>query len=286
MVEKQFLRLRPEQARIWLAERPNALLLDARDTRHHATSHLAGCTRLDGRNHEQLLMRESKNRPVLIYCYHGNASQTWASMFTDFGFTDVADLIGGWAAIDKQAQLQGPQVHDVLGPAPESLSPSSRQVAQAVPPELVAWLIAEGFDAVLPGAAGTHGNTPLMHAAWRGAQDMVDALLALGVPLDAVNHDGNNALWLACVNGEPALIRQLVAAGVPIDHANLVDATALMYAASSGKHGVVATLLALGANVHLLSQDDFSALDMASSLACLELLRAATLRQTELEIVH
>jgi rhodanese-related sulfurtransferase len=287
MAEKTFQRLRPEQARAWLAERPNALVLDAREARHHEVSHLAGCTRLDGRNHERLLMREPKSRPVLIYCYHGNASQTYASMFTDFGFSDVADLIGGWAAIDRQGQLQGPQqAADVL-PAPSSAPalPVTKPVA-ATPPALAAWLIAEGFDPTQPEAPGQHGNTPLMHAAWRGAADAVNALLAVGVPLDAVNNDGNNALWLACVNGDPALIRTLVAAGVPIDHANLVDATALMYGASAGKHGVVATLLELGANPHLLSQDDFSALDMAASLECLQLLRTATQRQTKLPAVH
>lgn len=271
MAEKHFQRLRPEQAHAWLAERPNVLLLDARDERHHAASHLAGCTRLDGRNHERLLMREPKSRPVLIYCYHGNASQTWASMFTDFGFTDVADLVGGWTAIDRQGQLQGPQQAAKVLPA-SSASP-------VVLPALAAWLNAEGFDPNRPDAPGQHGNTPLMHAAWRGNAAMVDALLDLNVPLDAVNHDGNNALWLACVNGEPALIRTLVARGVPIDHANLVQATALMYAASSGKAAVVATLLALGANPHLVSQDDFSALHMAASLECLQLLRAASRRQ-------
>jgi rhodanese-related sulfurtransferase len=273
MVKKQFQRLRPEQARAWLAERPDALLLDARDARHHGASHLAGCIRLDGRNHERLLMREPKSRPVLIYCYHGNASQTWASMFADFGFTDVADLVGGWAAIDAQTQLQGPQPHDVLGPTSAPVTPAH---SQAVPPELGAWLGAEGFDPTQPSAPGAHGNSPLMHAAWRGNNAMVDALLQWGVPLDSVNHDGNNALWMACVHGEPHLIRQLVAAGVPMDHANLVNATALMYAASSGKHRVVATLLELGVNPHLLSQDDMSALDMAANIECLRLLRTAT----------
>ena len=290
MAEKRFLRLHPEQARAWLATRPEALLLDAREARHHMLSHLAGSTRLDGRNHERLLMREPKSRPVLIYCYHGNASQTWADMFTDFGFTEVADLVGGWTAIDRQGQLRGPQpLADVLpGPsaAPTLASASTVPVSATVPPVLAAWLSAQGFDPARPEAPGQHGNTPLMHAAWRGAGAIVEALLALDVPLDTVNHDGNNALWLACVNGEPALIRTLVARGVPIDHANLVDATALMYAASSGKAGVVATLLDLGANPNLVSQDDFSALDMAASRECLQLLRAATRRRPALSTTH
>ncbi|MDP3617971.1 MAG: rhodanese-like domain-containing protein [Rhodoferax sp.] len=101
MSEKRFQRLQPEQAGAWLAERPGALLLDARDARHHASGHLAGSTLLDGRNHERLLLREPRSRPVLIYCYHGNASQTWAGMFCDFGFGEVADVVGGWTALER-----------------------------------------------------------------------------------------------------------------------------------------------------------------------------------------
>jgi rhodanese-related sulfurtransferase len=263
-----FQRLRPDQVLAWLATRPDALVLDAREARHHAISHLAGCTLLGRHNQDALLRARPRTRPVLIYCYHGNASQTWASMFGDFGFSDVADLVGGWAAIDRQGALHGPQpLADVL--------PRPAPVASSVPPALAAWLAAEGFDATQPGAPAQHGNTPLMHAAWRGAADRVEALLAFGVALDAANHDGNNALWLASVHGEPSLIRRLVAAGVPLDHANLVGATALMYAASSGKHTVVATLLELGANPYLQSQDDYTALDMVASRECLQLLRAA-----------
>ena len=53
-------------------------------------------------------------------------------------------------------------------------------------------------------------------------------------------------------------------------------ATCLMYAASSGNPAIVRTLLAIGANPHLVTQDDYSALDMAASIECLQLLRAAT----------
>ena len=99
MAEKSYQRLRPEQAHAWLAAHPNALLLDAREARHHAISHLAGCTRLDGRNHESLLMGEPKNRPVFIYCYHGNASQSYAQMLIDFRFTQVFSVDGGYPAL-------------------------------------------------------------------------------------------------------------------------------------------------------------------------------------------
>jgi hypothetical protein len=48
-----------------------------------------------------------------------------------------------------------------------------------------------------------------------------------------------------------------------------------MYTASAGKHELVRTLLALGANPDLRTLDDFTALEMAASLECLQLLRAA-----------
>ena len=114
-----------------------------------------------------------------------------------------------------------------------------------------------------------------MVAAWRGAAAIAEALLAHGVALDAANADGNNALWLACVHGDPKQVARLVEAGVPLDHANDAGATCLMYAASSGKAEVLRTLLALGADPALRSGDDFTALDMAATVDCLQLLRSA-----------
>jgi len=270
--EPRFKRLSAAQAVGWLAANPQALVLDARDARHHQIGHISGAAgqvlRLDGRNHEPLLLREDKARPVFVYCYHGNASQTYAQMFADFGFASVVDLIGGF---DAWAAARQPQA--IPAPPPAPARPAAAAAAP-LPPALVAWLAAQGLaDAHMPGA---HGNTPLMQAAWRGDAAMVDALLAQGVDLAASNSDGNNALWLACVANDPALVRRLVQAGVAIDHANLTGATCLMYAASSSKPQIVAALLALGADATLTTQDDFSALDMAASLDCLQLLRVAS----------
>jgi rhodanese-related sulfurtransferase len=70
-----FQRLNASQCAAWLAKHPQA----------------------------QVLMREPKDRPVFIYCYHGNASQTYAEMFADFGFATVFDLIGGWDGWQKSS---------------------------------------------------------------------------------------------------------------------------------------------------------------------------------------
>lgn len=223
-------------------------LLDARDAASFERGHLPGALRLDGRNHEPLLVSAPRHVPVVIYCYHGNASQTYARMFADFGFHEVHDLIGGFEAWRNHC----------AGPS-------------ALPEALARWLADHGYGGV--NAPGAHGNTPLMEAAWRGEREVAAQLLRHGAAVDATNVDGNNALWLACVHGDADLIALLVHAGVPLDHRNDNGATALMYASSAGKPTVVRALLELGADATLRSTDDFTALDMAASIECLQLLR-------------
>jgi rhodanese-related sulfurtransferase len=264
---RRFQRLTASDASAWLAVNPEALILDARDARQHELGNMPGSVRLDGRNHERLLMTTPKDKPVFIYCYHGNSSQTYAEMFADFGFAVVADLIGGWDAWHQASLLI------------KAASPVSSPARPVITEPLRSWLREKGLpDAHTPGA---HGNTPLMEAAWRGQHDIVEALLAEGVNLSAVNGDGNNALWLACVSNDPALVIKLAQAGVPIDHINLTGATCLMYAASSSKPDIVRVLLALGADPMIQTQDDYTALDMAATIECLQLLRAATRSATK-----
>jgi len=146
--QRVFRRLTLAEFRVWHAQRPQALLLDARDATSHARDALPGAVRLSPDNQDALLLRTERQRPVLIYCYQGNASQVWAQTFADFGFTNVSDLIGG-----HRAWVEGTPV---AAPSGKSLTP-----------ELAGWLRREGF--VDTQARGTHGNSPLMVAAWRGA---------------------------------------------------------------------------------------------------------------------
>jgi thiosulfate/3-mercaptopyruvate sulfurtransferase len=71
------------------------------------------------------------------------------------------------------------------------------------------------------------------------------------------------------------VIDLLVAAGVDLNNRNENGATSLMYAASSGRAEVVAHLLAKGADAAPETLDGFSALDLASTAECLNLLRQA-----------
>lgn len=74
------------------------VIFDMRDQTSYALDHLDGAQYLSNTNLQGLIHQTSKHQPVLIYCYHGNASQACAQLFADFGFEEVYDLIGGYAA--------------------------------------------------------------------------------------------------------------------------------------------------------------------------------------------
>ena len=138
---------------------------------------------------------------------------------------------------------------------------------------LQAWLLEHDFTSNDINALGPHGLTPLMRAARQGDSNRIDTLLRHGARLEVRNGDGNNALWFACVGDHLDTIAHLVNIGIDIDNQNDNGATCLMYASSAGKDAVVKALLAAGADTARKSLDDYTALDVASSIGCLQLLR-------------
>jgi ankyrin repeat protein len=140
-------------------------------------------------------------------------------------------------------------------------------------------LRAHGFAPGEVDGVDGRGMTPLMHAAHLGPVALARALIAAGARVDAVNGDGNQALWLACVGDDPQMVALILAAGADIDHVNASGATALMYAVSAGKARAAAALLAAGADL-AVEMGGLTALDMAATVECLTLLRAAQRRRT------
>ncbi|HTV32218.1 MAG TPA: ankyrin repeat domain-containing protein [Methylocella sp.] len=240
---------------VTLIDSTKLLLLDVRDAQSYEAGHIEGAQNVSIRNLDSILTGTAKNTPVLIYCYHGNASQEFGQIFSDFGFSQVFSLDGGYEAWAK------------CYPAP------SRVPSSAV---LRDWLITQGFsDTNVNGVIG-NSMTPLMKASHAGETEIVRALIAEGADLQARNGDGNNALWLACAGDQLAIMDLLITAGIDIDNRNDNGATCLMYAASASKPAVVEKLISSGGNLSLETQDGFTALDMAASLECLNLLRQAT----------
>ena len=249
--DRSFKRIDPATAAQVLS-RDKVLVLDSRDPDNYERAHIATARRLSSANLDAILIGTPTATPVLLYCYHGNASQTYGQMFADFGFTEVYSLDGGFAAWQRAQKNTSPAV---------------------ISPQLAQWLQAHGYPCNDLDAVAEHGMTPLMRASKSGDTAIVFELLQAGAALAAINIDGNNALWMACVGESLEAMDLLIRAGIGIDHQNDNGATCLMYAASTGKHAVVEALLAAGANPQLETLDGFSALDMAASIECLRLLR-------------
>jgi len=249
--DRTFKRIDAEAAR-QLLTRDNVRVFDSRDQASYDLAHIASARHLSSGNLDATLIGTPKATPVLLYCYHGNASQTYGQMFADFGFAEVYSLDGGFAAWQRAQAASAPPV---------------------LSPRLAQWLQQHGYPDDLE-ARAEHGMTPLMRASKSGDIVIVFELLQAGAQIEASNADGNTALWLACVGADLEAIDVLIRAGIDMDHQNDNGATCLMYAASTGKHAVVEKLLDAGANPALKTLDDFSALDMAATIECLRLLRS------------
>lgn len=235
-----------------LFARGELLILDMRDELSYGLAHIETAKHVSSANVDSVIFGTPKTMPVLIYCYHGNASQIYAQMFSDFGFHEVYSLDGGFEAWSL-AQANSPSA--------------------AISEPLQQWLAAQGFPPDGINAPAEHGLTPLMKASRQGNTAVVTALVSTGAQLHVRNADGNNTLWLACVGANLEVINFLIRAGVDINNQNDSGATCLMYAASSGKADVVEALLAAGADAQRQTLDDFTALDMAATLECLNLLQ-------------
>jgi ankyrin repeat protein len=140
-------------------------------------------------------------------------------------------------------------------------------------PEIWDWLQNNYFSIAQPGLKNNAGIYPLILASQQGRSDVVHFLIKQDAALDVIDQYGNNALWAACYAENSDCIDALIHAGVDINHQNFASgATALIFAASSGREAVVEQLLAAGADPDHKTQDDFTALDLASTRKILKLL--------------
>lgn len=96
-IRAAFKRIGFEDAHRLIAGREcELLILDVRDARSYAAGHIPAAQSVSDEEIYKLVTGRPKQQPVLIYCYHGNASQTYAQTFVDFGFEEVFSLDGGF----------------------------------------------------------------------------------------------------------------------------------------------------------------------------------------------
>ena len=139
--------------------------------------------------------------------------------------------------------------------------------------EVVDLLLAAG---VPPDRRQSGGWSALMYASIHGHVQVIRSLIQQGASLNLKNQDGTTALIAAASNGHLDAVRVLLENGANINAQNNDGWTPLMYAAWNGQLQVVKELLARGANIDTTSRNNWTAKTAASDAGHLEILKLLT----------
>ncbi len=92
-----FQRISIDDAKQLLDDKP-CQLVDIRDEQSFSLGHIPGARHLDNSTVQDFLLSADPDQPLLIYCYHGNSSQSAAQYFVEKDFTEVYSVDGGFEA--------------------------------------------------------------------------------------------------------------------------------------------------------------------------------------------
>lgn len=73
-----------------------AQLVDVRDEQSYANSRIAGATHLTNTNLQDFIQEADPDLPLIVYCYHGNSSQSAAAFLNEKGFDNAYSMDGGF----------------------------------------------------------------------------------------------------------------------------------------------------------------------------------------------
>ena len=97
-----FKRINCQEARDLLATNADKLqIIDIRDEESFANGHIKGARHIHNSNVQEFLNDAEFEQPLLVYCYHGNMSQSAAAYFAEQGFDQTYSLDGGFEAWDE-----------------------------------------------------------------------------------------------------------------------------------------------------------------------------------------
>lgn len=93
----QFERISTMQAQQML-QQADAQLVDIRDFASFSASRIEGARHLDNTTLQDFIQDADPDHPVIVYCYHGNSSQSAAAFLHEKGFEQVYSVDGGFEA--------------------------------------------------------------------------------------------------------------------------------------------------------------------------------------------
>ncbi len=75
----------------------DATIVDIRDQASYKRSHMNDAILLGNDNVQDFIDQSDKQRPIIVYCYHGSSSKCVAEYLAAQGFKEVYSLNGGYS---------------------------------------------------------------------------------------------------------------------------------------------------------------------------------------------
>ncbi len=92
-----FKRISVQQAKT-LLEQEHAQCIDIRDDLSYQQGHITDAALINNNNIGQWIEQATKDKLLIVYCYHGNASQSAAQYLYEQGFHEAYSMDGGFEA--------------------------------------------------------------------------------------------------------------------------------------------------------------------------------------------
>ncbi len=92
--ELNFTRVSVEQAKALIDD--GATLADIRDPDSFASAHIENAQHLTNTSIEDFVRENDLDKPLVVYCYHGNSSQPASAYLFERGFEQVYSVDGGF----------------------------------------------------------------------------------------------------------------------------------------------------------------------------------------------
>ncbi|MDQ8022002.1 MAG: ankyrin repeat domain-containing protein [Moraxellaceae bacterium] len=132
--------------------------------------------------------------------------------------------------------------------------------------------------------AGPREDASLLEAAAQGQVQAIDAALAAGASIDAVDAHGNTPVMRATLAGKVAAVRRLVDAGADVNRRNAISDNPFLYAGAEGQLEIL-RIVAPRADARLLNRYGGTPLIPASEHGHVEVVRFL-LTQTKVNVNH
>ena len=79
-----------------MVEKNSVNIVDIRDYASFQSGHISNAIHLTDDTVQQFISNTDKEKPLVVYCYHGISSQGAAVYFSENGFREVSSMIGGF----------------------------------------------------------------------------------------------------------------------------------------------------------------------------------------------